>query len=82
MNRKQEKAQMLTIRLEQSGKTRDIKELLIDTLGASLRTGDGPGETTITARFLYKKSAEKALNRVAKILQEEDVTAEVDLTEV
>ena len=82
MNRKQEKARILTIKLEQSGRTGDVKELLIDTLGAALRTGDAPGETTITARFLYKKSADKALNRVAQILQEEDVTADVDLTEI
>jgi len=82
MNRKQEKARILTIKLEQSSRTGDVKELLIDTLGAALRTGDSPGETTITARFLYKKSADKALNRVAQILQEEDVTADVDLTEI
>lgn len=82
MNRKQEKAKLLTIRLEASSRTRDVKELLIDSLGAALRTGDAPGETTITARFLYKKSAEKALNRVAQILREEDSEAEVELTEI
>ena len=82
MNRKQEKAKLLTIRLEQSSRTRDAKELLVDTLGAALRTGDMPGETTITARFLYKKSAEKALNRVAQILQEENVLADVELSEI
>lgn len=82
MNRKQEKAKMLTIKLETSARTRDAKELLIDTLGAALRTGDAPGETTITARFLYKKSADKALNRVAQILQEENVLADVELTEI
>lgn len=82
MNRKQEKARVLTISLEQSSKTKDVKELLIDSLGAALRTGDAPGETTLTARFLYKKSAEKALNRVAQILQEEDVTADVEITEI
>lgn len=82
MNRKQEKAKLLTIRLEQSSRTRDAKELLVDTLGAALRTGDMPGETTITARFLYKKSAEKALNRVVQILQEENVLADVELSEI
>lgn len=82
MNRKQEKAQVLTIRLEQSSKTKDVKELLIDSLGAALRTGDAPGETTITARFLYKKSAEKALNRVTQIILEEDAAAEVDLIQI
>lgn len=82
MNRKQEKAKLLTIKLETSTRTRDVKELLIDSLGAALRTGDAPGETTITARFLYKKSAEKALNRVVQILQEENTLADVELTEI
>ena len=59
-----------------------MKELIVDSLGAALRAGDMPGETTITARFLYKKSAEKALNRVAQILQEENVLADVELTEI
>ena len=44
MNRKQEKAKLLTIKLETSTRTRDVKELLIDSLGAALRTGDAPGE--------------------------------------
>lgn len=81
MNRKQEKTRTLTIKLETSSRTNDVKELIIDTLGAALRTGDSPGETTITAKFKYKKSAEKALNRVTQILQEESTMAEVDVTE-
>jgi hypothetical protein len=82
MNRKQEKAKILTISLEQSSRTADAKELVVDSLGAALRTGDTPGETVITARFLYSKSAEKALNRVAQLLREEDVQAEITLTEI
>ena len=82
MNRKQEKAKVLTIRLDQGTRTTDVKELIIDSLGAALRTGDAPGETTITARFLYKKSADKALTRVAQILQQENAAAEVEITEL
>lgn len=82
MNRKQEKTRLLTITLEQGPRTTDVKELIIDTLGMALRTGDSAGETTITAKFKYKKSAEKALNRIAQILQEENTLADVDLTEV
>lgn len=82
MNRKQEKVRVLTIKLEQGPRTTDVKELIIDTLGMALRTGDSPGETTITAKFKYKKSAEKALNRIAQLLQEENTLADIDLTEV
>lgn len=81
MNRKQEKTRTLTIKLETGSRTNDVKELIIDTLGAALRTGDSPGETTLTAKFKYKKSAEKALNRVMQILQEESTAADIDLTE-
>lgn len=81
MNKKQEKVRTLTITLEQGPRTKDVKELIVDTLGAALRTGDTPGETTITAKFKYQKSAEKALNRVAQILQEENTLADMDLTE-
>jgi hypothetical protein len=81
MNRKQEKTRTLTVNLETSSRTQDVKELIIDTLGAALRTGDSPGETTITAKFKYRKSAEKALNRVMQILQEESTAADVNLTE-
>ncbi len=81
MNRKQEKTRTLTIKLETGSRTADVKELIIDTLGAALRTGDSPGETTLTAKFKYKKSAEKALNRVMQILQEESTAADIDLTE-
>jgi hypothetical protein len=81
MNKKQEKIRTLTITLEQGPRTKDVKELIIDTLGAALRTGDTPGEMTITAKFKYQKSAEKALNRVAQILQDEDTGAGLELTE-
>jgi hypothetical protein len=81
MNRKQEKTRTLTVNLEVSSRTQDVKELIIDTLGAALRTGDSPSETVVTAKFKYQKSAEKALNRVVQILQDENVAADVDLTE-
>jgi hypothetical protein len=67
MNRKQEKTRTLTVNLETSSRTQDVKELIIDT--------------TITAKFKYRKSAEKALNRVMQILQEESTAADVNLTE-
>ncbi len=82
MNRKQEKLKVLTITLEQSPRTNDVRELIVDTLGMALRTGDTPGDTTITAKFKYKKSAEKAINRIVQILRDEDTLADIDLTEV
>jgi hypothetical protein len=82
MNRKQEKLKVLTITLEQSPRTNDVRELIVDTLGMALRTGDSPGDTTITAKFKYKKSAEKAMNRIVQILRDEDTLADIDLTEV
>jgi hypothetical protein len=82
MNRKQEKVRVLTIKLEQTSRTNDVRELIVDTLGMALRTGDSPGETTITAKFKYAKSAEKALNRIAQILQTEDTLADVDVAEL
>ena len=82
MNRKQEKLKVLTITLEQSPRTNDVRELIVDTLGMALRTGDTPGDTTITAKFKYKKSAEKALNRIVQILRDEDTLADIDLTEI
>jgi hypothetical protein len=82
MNRKQEKLKVLTITLEQSPRTNDVRELIVDTLGMALRTGDTPGDTTITAKFKYKKSAEKAMNRIVQILRDEDTLADIDLTEV
>lgn len=81
-NKKQERVKVLTIKLEDSSRMSDVKELIVDSLGAALKTGAARGETTITARFLYKKSAEKALNRVAQILSSEGVSAEVDLQEL
>jgi hypothetical protein len=82
MNRKQEKLKVLTIKLEQTPRANDVRELIVDTLGMALRTGDSPGETTITAKFKYTKSAEKALNRIVQILRDEDTLADVDLTEI
>lgn len=82
MNRKQEKLKVLTITLEQSPRTNDVRELIVDTLGMALRTGDTPGDTTITAKFKYRKSAEKAMNRIVQILRDEDTLADIDLIEV